>query len=625
MAQTQSCLTVLTSRGGDRELVGSSDLRAPPPPPSSLSSSALPPATEPTLLRPDSGVHVEDDAGFDGGDRGLVDGSDLSGPSPPPSSLTSSPLPQSPETTLLRPESVVHVEDDDGSDDVDSRLPVRRRSEPGQYTKYGSAPTHRRRRRKKGPSSPAPVASMQSRQLAPSIYKVGDTVEVATERGGRTWVPATITKVEWSTVRRCRKYYLVSYSSPQKTKHSMGFLKEYTSRQLMRPVPSAEGHSTTTTGDRVFAECPQALGKGSNTLGKGLALPSVTLTWMATANLMFESAPDECPSSFVGMASSEDAHSHDVPKEPQQLDIVLAEGSEFASVTEMDTTLPGLHNSMATNYTPNFRSPFSESIPHVGEIMGNKEILPSMVLSTNERSKTHHSQAHQEQDRLQKSSKVRGKGSYKQLAGRKRKNSCTDNAISKCPFIKKSSIWSQFDEMDVFKVTKHEPHFLPLRQEMPRLREGMAVGLMLAYSQLVEDIRESSIYDSMESFDEIKRTLSKFEDNGFHVEPLRNCLNELINVKEVYDQHLEEKDSIEAQQQRIMAPLSRKEALLHENHEAMDKLQQELETLHKNGQLIDKEIEKDEGELSRLSEVDSSVKEALDEDKQKFFSFLADL
>ncbi|KAL6842976.1 hypothetical protein ACP4OV_027289 [Aristida adscensionis] len=72
------------------------------------------------------------------------------------------------------------------------------------------------------------------------VYKVGDEVKVATELNGDSWVRATITRVKWGVHQGRRKYYLVKYSNPQKGNNSMEHVKEFISRDFIRPVPSGK-------------------------------------------------------------------------------------------------------------------------------------------------------------------------------------------------------------------------------------------------------------------------------------------------------------------------------------------------------------------------------------------------
>ena len=83
------------------------------------------------------------------------------------------------------------------------------------------------------------------------------------------------------------------------------------------------------------------------------------------------------------------------------------------------------------------------------------------------------------------------------------------------PFVKRSPVWAIFDAWDVFKKVPQQPHFRPLMEFSPALREGMGIGLMTTFASTVKDISESSIADNIASFKEKITTLCHLEEHGF--------------------------------------------------------------------------------------------------------------
>ncbi|XP_012703667.1 DUF724 domain-containing protein 3 [Setaria italica] len=186
------------------------------------------------------------------------------------------------------------------------------------------------------------------------------------------------------------------------------------------------------------------------------------------------------------------------------------------------------------------------------------------------------------------------------------------------PFVKTSHFWSEIDESDVFKEFPQQPHFLPLQQYLPGLREGKALGLMVSFDLFVKSIRKSSIADNEGSFEEAKGILAELKTNGFDVQYFETLLDKAIKVKFEYTKHLEEKSAVEAQKLGAISSLSKNDSLLCEVDQAMAELEEKLEHLRQKGQLIEKAKEDDEEKLSKLSVVESSVQKALDADKQQF-------
>ncbi|XP_072146395.1 DUF724 domain-containing protein 3 [Setaria viridis] len=186
------------------------------------------------------------------------------------------------------------------------------------------------------------------------------------------------------------------------------------------------------------------------------------------------------------------------------------------------------------------------------------------------------------------------------------------------PFVKTSHFWSEIDESDVFKEFPQQPHFLPLQQYLPGLREGKALGLMVSFDLFVKSIRKSSIADNEGSFEEAKGVLAELKTNGFDVQYFETLLDKAIKVKFEYTKHLEEKSAVVAQKLGAISSLSKNDSLLCEVDQAMAELEEKLEHLRQKGQLIEKAKEDDEEKLSKLSVVESSVQKALDADKQQF-------
>ncbi|CAL4984099.1 unnamed protein product [Urochloa decumbens] len=199
-----------------------------------------------------------------------------------------------------------------------------------------------------------------------------------------------------------------------------------------------------------------------------------------------------------------------------------------------------------------------------------------------------------------------------------------NNTGTQVPFVKTfSQFWPEIDGMDVFKEFPQQPHFLPLEEYLPELREGKAFGLMLEFILIAKSIRKSSIEDDETSFDEKKCVLAQLKTHGFEVHCLETLLDEVIKVKFRYTKHLEELSSVGAQKLGPTSALERNDSLLCGFDEEMAELDQKLGQLRQKTRLIEKENENHLEELSKLNVVESSVKKALDADKQQFNSILA--
>jgi len=193
------------------------------------------------------------------------------------------------------------------------------------------------------------------------------------------------------------------------------------------------------------------------------------------------------------------------------------------------------------------------------------------------------------------------------------------------PFIKKSDMWHLVEASDVFKEVPQQPHFLPLREISPALREGTAFGLMLTFIELVKDVKKASKDHDIEWYEDKISTLSHFEGNGFDVQFLRRTLTELLHIKSNCTSYLGEVHKLKAQIVGKRDSNSRVDALLDEKDRAIAELEQKLGRLRQESQKITKEKEREEVNLCRLKEAHSRRVESNSDFEQQFRNTLAQL
>ncbi|KAM3292465.1 hypothetical protein ACQJBY_036327 [Aegilops geniculata] len=193
------------------------------------------------------------------------------------------------------------------------------------------------------------------------------------------------------------------------------------------------------------------------------------------------------------------------------------------------------------------------------------------------------------------------------------------------PFIKTSSIWHQIEPMEVFRKVPQEPHFLPLQQFMPELREGMAIGLMVTYASLVESVKRSSIEDNIELFERKINALAHLEENGFDVKLLQHSLMKLLEAKWEHTKHLGHLDELKELVPRKESAMYHKHALLVEKEGAIFQLEQKLECLRGEAEQIARETKDEDAELLRLKEGVNIAQEACVNVEVRFHDILADM
>ncbi|RCV38544.1 hypothetical protein SETIT_8G151100v2 [Setaria italica] len=192
-------------------------------------------------------------------------------------------------------------------------------------------------------------------------------------------------------------------------------------------------------------------------------------------------------------------------------------------------------------------------------------------------------------------------------------------------FVKNSPMWSLIEEMNVFCEVPQHPHFLPLRQFPPGLREGMALGLMVSFADTVKLITQASIDHSMEWFEDTMNTLSHLERNGFDVQFLQSTLTKLLHIKSDSTNCLGEIQKLNSQIVGVTASSSRIDKLLDEKDRAIAELEQKLGRLRQESQKIAKDKEHQEVEIFGLQSARSRFEEAHNDAKRQFHNVLDEL
>lgn len=123
----------------------------------------------------------------------------------------------------------------------------------------------------------------------------------------------------------------------------------------------------------------------------------------------------------------------------------------------------------------------------------------------------------------------------------------SSRANSPLPFDKCSSLWESIESMEVFYKMPQRPHFRTLQHYRRDFREGMAIGLMVTFSTVVSSIGKLEISDHRRKFDEVLKTLAQLEVHGFHVQCICDRVLELIKMKEIQDQLVDERSTLEKQ------------------------------------------------------------------------------
>ncbi|XP_019084236.1 PREDICTED: DUF724 domain-containing protein 8-like [Camelina sativa] len=135
------------------------------------------------------------------------------------------------------------------------------------------------------------------------------------------------------------------------------------------------------------------------------------------------------------------------------------------------------------------------------------------------------------------------------------------------PFEKKLPIWKTLESMEIFKTVPQSPHFIPLVETREDSREMSAVGMMLTFSGLLEELKALQHDDPMCSLLSLSDSFSKLEKHGFNVKALQLRISKLLSLRDRQSENTDElknaekvaaeKECVKAENERKILELQR--------------------------------------------------------------------
>ncbi|KAJ6833959.1 uncharacterized protein M6B38_337055 [Iris pallida] len=148
--------------------------------------------------------------------------------------------------------------------------------------------------------------------------------------------------------------------------------------------------------------------------------------------------------------------------------------------------------------------------------------------------------------------------------------------LTALPFTKQSSMWDSVYLMDVYRAVPQQPHFRLLEQYSMEFREGIAIGLMVTFANLVSSIRKLRVDDSQVDFQEKLKTLVSLESNGFNVQFVRSCLEKLLEVQRSFNHLKARKAKLEGQLEKREDENCQLDALICAHDKIISEVEQSL-------------------------------------------------
>ncbi|KAL1216216.1 DUF724 domain-containing protein 7 [Cardamine amara subsp. amara] len=166
------------------------------------------------------------------------------------------------------------------------------------------------------------------------------------------------------------------------------------------------------------------------------------------------------------------------------------------------------------------------------------------------------------------------------------------------PFVKKSPLWNALESMEVFKTVPQRPHFSPLLESEEEFREGEAIGTMVKFSGLLENVNNLQVNDPISVINRIDECFLKLEKYGFDVTAPRSRIGKLLSIKERQTLALEELKAVEREItendnkrrkcEEDIVELQRQELAMKETKVRIDK---EIARMHSYAAVLDQKVQ----------------------------------
>ncbi|XP_050211089.1 DUF724 domain-containing protein 3-like [Mercurialis annua] len=104
------------------------------------------------------------------------------------------------------------------------------------------------------------------------------------------------------------------------------------------------------------------------------------------------------------------------------------------------------------------------------------------------------------------------------------------------PFVKSSSFWNIIESLEIFRVLPQKPHFGPLVEYKEATREGLAIGYMFTFANLIEKTSKLRVDNSREEINSYLEVFADLKTLGFNVKAVEDRLQKLMSIKDRFEQ-----------------------------------------------------------------------------------------
>ncbi|CAA2982930.1 Hypothetical predicted protein [Olea europaea subsp. europaea] len=170
------------------------------------------------------------------------------------------------------------------------------------------------------------------------------------------------------------------------------------------------------------------------------------------------------------------------------------------------------------------------------------------------------------------------------------------------PFVKNAMLWSAIESMDVFQRIPQKPHFQPLQYTKESSREGLAIGLMVTFSSVVEKALRLQLNDPKSISDDILENLADLERYGFDVHAVRDRITGLLSVKDRKEKLLGQVEQLDSQIAEQNLERNHTDEEINKINEQIRNLQEKLTHAESAKEAKDRLIASSKSKLEELKE-----------------------
>ncbi|ESQ39368.1 hypothetical protein EUTSA_v10001344mg [Eutrema salsugineum] len=183
----------------------------------------------------------------------------------------------------------------------------------------------------------------------------------------------------------------------------------------------------------------------------------------------------------------------------------------------------------------------------------------------------------------------------------------TTETLMALPFTKKSPYWKRCESTEGYKTVPQRPHFSPLLEAKGEIREWSAVGMMVTFYGLLEQVKYLKPDDSSSTFNGLTVSFTELEKYGFDITAPQSRISKVLSLKDERAKKAEERQRCEnkigeEEKERLMleedlAELKRKVTVAEEKKDWSNK---RIVEMRSSAGRIDQEIDALELEFQKI-------------------------